>query len=414
MKEIIKKFIPPFLLDLYHFILAFFGALIYRFPSRELKVIGVTGTNGKTTVVEMISKIFEGGGYKVALANSIRFKIGEEEWPNTLRMTMPGRFKLQKFLRQAVDSGCQYAVLEVTSEGIKQYRHKFIDFEVAVFTNLAPEHIEAHGSFEKYREAKGKLFQVTKNIHIINIDDKNANYFLQFPAKKKYTYGLNQGDVNNQNLKLNLRLIGEFNIYNALAAISVGISQGIDSEICKSAVEKIKGIPGRMEEVISEPFKVIVDYAFTPNALEKVYQTLQRTKNKEQRTKMICVLGACGGGRDKWKRPVLGELAAKYCDETIITNEDPYDENPWEIIEQVAGGAFEEIRLNPRKSASIYKILDRREAIRKSLGLAKPGDIIIITGKGCEPSICLAKGKKISWDDGQVVREEFRKLKVQN
>jgi len=233
MKEIIKKFIPPFLLDLYHFILAFFGALIYRFPSRELKVIGVTGTNGKTTVLEMISKIFEGGGYKVALANSIRFKIGEEEWPNTLRMTMPGRFKLQKFLRQAVDSGCQYAVLEVTSEGIKQYRHKFIDFEVAVFTNLAPEHIEAHGSFEKYREAKGKLFQVTKNIHIINIDDKNANYFLQFPAKKKYTYGLNQGDVNNQNLKLNLRLIGEFNIYNALAAISVGISQGIDSENCR-------------------------------------------------------------------------------------------------------------------------------------------------------------------------------------
>ena len=414
MKEIIKKFIPPFLLDLYHFILAFFGALIYRFPSRELKVIGVTGTNGKTTVVEMISKIFEGAGYKVALVNSIRFKIGEKEWPNTLRMTMPGRFKLQKFLREAVNSGCQYAILEVTSEGIKQYRQKFIKFDVAVFTNLAPEHIEAHGSFEKYREAKGKLFQVTKNIHIINIDDKNANYFLQFPAKKKYTYGLNQGDVNNQNLKLNLRLIGEFNIYNALAAISVGISQGIDSEICKSAVEKIKGIPGRMEEVISEPFKVIVDYAFTPNALEKVYQTLQRTKNKEQRTKMICVLGACGGGRDKWKRPVLGELAAKYCDETIITNEDPYDENPWEIIEQVAGGAFEEIRLNPRKSASIYKILDRREAIRKSLGLAKPGDIIIITGKGCEPSICLAKGKKISWDDGQVVREEFRKLKVQN
>ena len=414
MKEIIKKFIPPFLLDLYHFILAFFGALIYRFPSRELKVIGVTGTNGKTTVLEMISKIFEGGGYKVALANSIRFKIGEKEWPNTLRMTMPGRFKLQKFLREAVNSGCQYAILEVTSEGIKQYRQKFIKFDVAVFTNLAPEHIEAHGSFEKYREAKGKLFQVTKNIHIINIDDKNANYFLQFPAKKKYTYGLNQGDVNNRNLQLNLRLIGEFNIYNALAAISVGISQGIDSEICKSAVEKIKGIPGRMEEVISEPFKVIVDYAFTPNALEKVYQTLQRTKNKEQRTKMICVLGACGGGRDKWKRPVLGELAAKYCDETIITNEDPYDENPWEIIEQVAGGAFEEIRLNPRKSASIYKILDRREAIRKSLGLAKPGDIIIITGKGCEPSICLAKGKKISWDDGQVVREEFRKLKVQN
>ena len=425
MKEIIKKFIPPFLLDLYHFILAFFGALIYRFPSRELKVIGVTGTNGKTTVVEMISKIFEGAGYKVALANSIRFKIGEKEWPNTLRMTMPGRFKLQKFLREAVNSGCQYAILEVTSEGIKQYRQKFIKFDVAVFTNLAPEHIEAHGSFEKYREAKGKLFRVTKNIHIINIDDKNANYFLKFLAREKFLYQIEDGELkikfSTQNVcaplkvpKIDLKLLGDFNFYNALAAICVGLSQKIDLRTCKIALEKIKDLPGRMELVIEKPFKVFVDYAFTPNALEKVYQTLQRTKNKEQRTKMICVLGACGGGRDKWKRPVLGELAAKYCDETIITNEDPYDENPWEIIEQVAGGAFEEIRLNPRKSASIYKILDRREAIRKSLGLAKPGDIIIITGKGCEPSICLAKGKKISWDDGQVVREEFRKLKVQN
>jgi len=429
MKEFLKKFIPSPVLDLYHFILAFFGALIYRFPSRPsgrgspeaargLKVIGVTGTNGKTTVVEMISKIFEGAGYKVALANSIRFKIGEKEWPNELRMTMPGRFKLQKFLRQAVNSGCRYAVLEVTSEGIKQYRHKFINFDVAVFTNLAPEHIEAHGSFEKYREAKGQLFQATKNIHIINIDDENAEYFLQFPAERKYTYGLNQGDVNNQNLQLNLRLIGGFNIYNALSAISVGISQGINLETCKSAVEEIEGIPGRMEIVIEKPFKVFVDYAFTPNALEKVYQTLQRTKNKEQRTKMICVLGSCGGGRDKWKRPVLGGLAGKYCNEVIVTNEDPYDEDPMEIINQVANGAFKEIsanqrtnqRTNQRQSASIYKILDRREAIRKSLGLAKPGDTVIITGKGCEPSI-VEKGKKIPWDDRKVVKEEFEKIR---
>ena len=422
MKEFIKKFIPSFLINFYHFLLAFLGALIYQFPARRLKVIGVTGTNGKSTVAEMITKIFEDSnppttlplasgeraptGYKVASLSSIKFKIGEKEWPNTLRMTMPGRLKLQRFLRQAVDSGCQYVVLEVTSEGIKQYRHKFIDFDVAVFTNLAPEHIEAHGSFEKYRETKGKLFQATKNIHIINIDDENAEYFLQFPAERKYTYGLNQGDVNNRNLQLNLRLIGDFNIYNALAAISVGISQGIDLETCKSAVEKIKGIPGRMEEVISQPFKVFVDYAFTPNALEKVYQTLS--------SKLVCVLGACGGGRDKWKRPVLGELAAKYCDKVIVTNEDPYNEDPIEIIDQVANGALKEIRVNPRsyprKSASIYKILDRREAIRKSLELAKPGDIVIITGKGCEPSICVTGGKKIPWDDREVAREEIKRL----
>jgi len=408
MKEIIKKFIPTFLLNLYHFILAFFGALIYRFPSKKLKVFGVTGTNGKTTVVEMISKILEEAGYKVALANSIRFKIGEKEWPNTLRMTMPGRFALQRFLRQAVNSGCQYAILEITSEGIKQYRHKFINFGVAVFTNLAPEHIEAHGGFERYREAKGKLFQATKNIHIINIDDENAEYFLQFPAERKYTYGLNQGDINNRNLKLNLRLIGDFNIYNALSAISVGISQGIGLETCKSAVEKIKGIPGRMELVISEPFKIFVDYAFTPNALRKVYETLQNSKFKIQNSKMICVLGAAGGGRDKWKRPVLGSLAAKYCDKVIVTNEDPYDEDPYQILSMIKSG----ITKSQFPISNFYEIIDRREAIRKALQLAKPNDVVIITGKGCEPSICLAGGKKIPWDDRRVIQEEFKKLHI--
>jgi UDP-N-acetylmuramoyl-L-alanyl-D-glutamate--2,6-diaminopimelate ligase len=409
LKELIKKFIPARLLNFYHLILAFLGALVYQFPSRQLKVIGVTGTNGKSTVVEMITKIFEKTGFPVASLSSIKFKIKEKEWINALRMTMPGRFRLQKFLRQAVDSGCQYAVLEVTSEGIKQYRHKFIDFEAAVFTNLTPEHIEAHGSFEKYREAKGKLFQATKNIHIINIDDENAEYFLKFAAKKKYTYGLSQGDVNNKNLQLSLRLIGDFNIYNALAAISVGLSQGINLETCKRAIEKIKGIPGRMEEVISQPFKVFVDYAFTPNALEKVYKTLtsQLTTNNSQ---LICVLGSAGGGRDKWKRPVLGELARKYCNEVIVTNEDPYDEDPWQIIEQVAKGAENIIinQLNQHKSA-VYKILDRREAIREALKLAKENDIVVITGKGCEPSICVASGKKIPWDDRKVVKEEFQK-----
>ena len=144
---------------------------------------------------------------------------------------------------------------------------------------------------------------------------------------------MEKGDINAQNTQFKLQLIGDFNIYNALAAICVGLSQGIDLETCQRAVEKVRGMPGRMEEVISEPFKAFVDYAFTPNALEKVYQTL-----KPQNGKMICVLGACGGGRDKWKRPVLGQIAAKYCDEVIVTNEDPYDENPTEIIEQVAKG----------------------------------------------------------------------------
>jgi UDP-N-acetylmuramoyl-L-alanyl-D-glutamate--2,6-diaminopimelate ligase len=457
MKNLIKKFVPSFLIGWYHFLLAFLGAVVYGFPSRlrqgyggqakKLKIIGVTGTNGKTTTVEMISKILEEAGYKVASLSSIKFKIGERKWPNTLKMTMPGRFQIQKFLRQAVNSRCQYVVLEVTSEGILQHRHRFINFDIAVFTNLTPEHIEAHGGLENYRAAKGKLFQATKNIHIINLDDENGKYFLNFSARQILVYTLKEHktqqyhrlvcgtvlsddfplrfSINQKEFQLNL--LGRFNIYNALAAICVGLSQNIDLEICRKAIGKVKEIPGRMEEVISQPFKVIVDYAFTPNALEQVYKTIKSSVTeppKEVRgekraklslsishqSKVICVLGACGGGRDKWKRPVLGEIAAKYCDEVIVTNEDPYDEDPMEIIEQVAQGA-EKISINQHKSA-VYKILDRREAIIKSLELAKAGDIVIITGKGCEPWICVKGGKKIPWDDRQIVREEFKKLGV--
>ncbi len=397
MKDLIKKFIPSFLLSWYHFLLAFLGAIFYAFPSRKIKVIGVTGTNGKSTVVNLITRILEEAGFRVASLSSIEFKVGKETWPNTLKMTMPGRFKIQKFLRQAVNNKCQYAVLEVTSEGIKQHRHQFINFDIAVFTNLSPEHIEAHGGFENYKKTKGKLFQTTKNIHIINIDDKNAEYFLQFPANKKYSYGLIQGDINTKNTQFKLKLIGNFNINNALAAICVGLSQKINLKTCQKAVETTEGIPGRMEKVISQPFEVFVDYAFTPNALEKVYQTL-KPKNK----KMICVLGACGGGRDKWKRPELGKLAAKYCNEIIVTNEDPYDENPMEIIEQVAKGT----------NGQAKKILDRREAIKEALELAQTGDTIVITGKGCEPWICVKGGKKIPWDDREVVREEFVNLEI--
>ncbi|MFH1582318.1 MAG: UDP-N-acetylmuramoyl-L-alanyl-D-glutamate--2,6-diaminopimelate ligase [bacterium] len=397
MKELIKKIIPLFLLSWYHFGLAFLGAFFYRFPSRQLKVIGVTGTNGKTTVVNLTANILEEAGFKVASLSSVRFKIGDKEKENTLKMTMPGRFKIQKFLKDGIKTGCKYAVLEISSEGIKQYRHKFINFEVAVITNLSPEHIESHGGFENYKKAKGKLFSSTKKVHIVNIDDKNSDYFLSFNANKKYTYGWEKGDINTKNTNFKLPLIGRFNIYNALSAICVGLSQGISLEVCQKALEKSKGIPGRMEEVISSPFKVIVDYAVTPDALEQLYKTIKETFSP---SKIIAVFGSCGGGRDKWRRPILGEIASKHCQEIIITNEDPYDEDPMEIINQVAKGM-------ERKAK---KILDRRKAIKEALQIAKQGDIVIITGKGCEPWIMEAKGKKIPWDDRQVAREEYAKL----
>lgn len=477
MKELIKKFIPNFLISWYHLKLAFWGAVFYGFPSRKLKVIGVTGTSGKSTVVDFITKILKEAGFKTASISSVRFQIGEKKWPNDLKMTMPGRFKIQKFLRQAVKVGCQYAILEVTSEGIQQHRHRFIDFDVAVFTNLTPEHIERHGSFEKYRKAKGKLFQRTKKIHIVNLDDENADYFWQFPAEEKWGYGISskfkaqssklqlksQNLINAQNcqptvqgikfsvnnIEFNLKLLGEFNIFNVLAAISIGLSQGINLETCQRAMGKVAGIPGRMEIIIREPFTVVVDYAHTPDSLRKVYETVKNlkspgwreapdspegcisnlksaTQNSPQQSslrsgatgqaKLICVLGACGGGRDKWKRPILGKLASEYCQEVIVTNEDPYDENPGQIIEEIYKGAVEEIRVNPRsyphKSASIQKILNRRQAIKKALILAKLGDTIIITGKGCEPWMCIEKGKKIPWDDRGIIREEFKKINL--
>jgi len=383
-----------------------------------MTVIGVTGTKGKSTVIEFCHQIFQEAGYKVASLSSIRFKINNKETPNLLKMTMPGRFKIQKFFKQAALSGCKYMILEVTSEGILQHRHKFINFDTAVFTNLSPEHIERHGSFKNYQLAKGNFFKVVKKTHIVNLDDEKASFFLQFPSVNKWGYsekisnrflnpnfrtihadnietseGRSVFSVNNTKIKLNL--YGKFNILNALAAICVGLSEDIDLEVSKKALEKVKEIKGRMEIIMEKPFRVIVDYAHTPDALQKVYESFYG------KSRIICVLGSAGGGRDKWKRPKMGEIAAKYCDEIIITNEDPYDEEPIEIINQVASGAKERAK----------KILDRRDAIGEALKSAKSGDTVVITGKGCESWMCISHGKKIPWDEKKIVREEFQKIK---
>ncbi len=428
MLSILRKITPKFLVGWYHLALAFVAALIYGFPSKKLVVIGVTGTNGKSTTVEMISRILETGGKKTASLSSVRFRIGDKEDRNTLKMTMPGRFFMQRFLRQSVKDGCTHAVLEVTSEGILQHRHRFIDFHTAVFTNLSPEHIERHGSFEKYREAKGQLFQIAKEVHVINLDDEHAEYFLQFSARAIFGYripGLKaRGQIAGEeklqvveavlaeeqpdgarfsvgDTEFHLNLLGVFNVSNALAAICVAVSQGIGMQACRTALEKIEKMPGRMEIVAREPFEVIVDYAFTPAALERVYKALRARLNvRVPRGKLLCILGAAGGGRDTWKRPVLGKLAGIYCDSAIITNEDPYDEDPQAIVDQVAQGA----------EGKVEKILDRREAIASALHRAGTSDIVVITGKGSEDSIAGLGGKKTPWDDRVVVKEELDKM----
>jgi UDP-N-acetylmuramoyl-L-alanyl-D-glutamate--2,6-diaminopimelate ligase len=413
IKKIIKKLVPKNAINSYHLCVAFLAALVYGFPSRKIKVIGVTGTNGKSTVINISSKLLEKGGLKVAALTSIMFKIGEREEENKLKMTMPGRFVINKFLREAVNAKCDIAIVETTSEGVVQNRHRFIDFKTAVITTLNPEHIESHGGFENYKRAKGKFFKAVKGTHIVNIDDKHAEYFLGFPAEKKITYGIRnkKADVRGENVVVtyngskfkveghdfDLKILCSFNVYNALAAIAIARSEGVSLEDCQKGIKEVKQIAGRMEKLIDEPFKVFVDYAFIPVALEKVYEFV-----KPEHGKLICVLGSCGGGRDKWKRPVLGGIADHYGDIVIVTNEDPYDEDPQGIIDEVSVGV--------KNKNKLIKIYNRRDAINKALSLADKGDVVVITGKGCEPWICWEDGRKEAWDDRKIVMEELAKL----
>lgn len=390
--------------QLYHLLLAHLGAVIYRNPSRKLFVLGVTGTKGKSSVIELINAGLEAAGEKTAISSSLRFKVGPKALPNRTNNTMPGRFFLQKFLNEAMLSGCKYALIEVTSEGISQYRHHFIDFDAAAIINLHPEHIESHGSFERYREAKLTFFRDVKDssqkkrkYFFINKDDPNAKYFIDAVSPEKVIlFGKS---------KLKTNLPGEINKYNVGLSESFLKTQGIKSAIIKRALGEFPGIPGRLEFVLRKPISVIVDYAHTPVSLEAVYKTLKKAKRSTY--KMICVLGSCGGGRDRWKRPKFGEIASEYCDRIILTNEDPYDEDPAQILREIKSG------IQADKIRATEEILERGGAIKRAVELAKKGDLVVITGKGSEPYIHLKGGHRIPWSDKEVVLGATRNLAKQ-
>ncbi|MBI2048191.1 MAG: UDP-N-acetylmuramyl-tripeptide synthetase, partial [Parcubacteria group bacterium] len=386
LKKIIPKKIFRVLEPVYHYALALFGAIFYRFPSRKIFVIGVTGTKGKTTVVELAGAMLEGAGHKTALSNSLRFKIGNESFDNMFKMTMPGRFFMQAFLRKAVNKGCEYAILEITSEGVKQFRNQYISLNALVFTNLAPEHIESHGSYEKYRDAKISIAKALEKSRkkrkfvVVNTDDREAEKFLAVHVKEKYRYSLKDAEpheLHKESLSLTLagktirsHLSGIFNIYNILAAVTCVRQLGIGDETITETLKTFRGVPGRMEYIDEgQDFTVLVDYAHTPDSLKKVYETFPHIQK-------ICVLGAAGGGRDVSKREKMGEIANTHCSRIILTNEDPYDENPLGIVHNIEKGIG-------RKISRV--IMDRREAIREALRSARVGDAVIITGKGSEP-----------------------------
>jgi UDP-N-acetylmuramoyl-L-alanyl-D-glutamate--2,6-diaminopimelate ligase len=440
LKSVIRKVVPEQLLAAYHYLLAKAAAFLYGHPSEKIVVIGVTGTNGKSTTAQFIGRMLECAGHCVGWTTTAGFKIADHEWPNDKKMTMLGRLQTQKLLREMVDAGCEYAIIETSSQGVAQFRHVGINYDLAVFTNLTPEHIEAHGGFENYKRAKGKLFaslsrlrkkeiggrEIEKTI-VVNLSDPHADYFLSFNAEKycgfaigsvgEFATRLNTSPTvatnvayesgctmfNLGDLTVHFEPIGRFYLENALAAATVVKALGVGNEELRGYIESLRGVPGRLEKINEgQPFEVIVDYAYEPFALSAAYEAVGLLPRK----RVIQVLGSAGGGRDVARRKILGQMAARKADIVIVTNEDPYDENPLAIIDEVANAAKAE---GKEEGISLFRVLDRGEAIGKAITLANDGDLVLITGKGCEPVMAVADGKKIPWDDRVAARSAIRK-----
>ncbi len=416
IKRLIPKQIFTLLQPYYHLLLAYWGNLKYHHPSKDIIVIAVTGTKGKSSTTELITHILRASGKKVASLSTIQFSIDGKIEPNMFKMTMPGRFFVQKFLREAVDAGCAYAVIEMTSEGARQFRHKFIDLDSLVFTNLTPEHIESHGSFEKYKTAKLSLAKALEESPkrpryiVSNIDDEHGQDFLNFKVEHQLPYSLKNLNLYTlhkdgislviNNATIRVPLVGLFNVYNSLAAITLAQALGISIQTIQNSLRDLPPLKGRVEHFespITAPKKVtaIVDYAHTPDSLTKLYEAFP-DKYK------VCVLGNTGGGRDTWKRPEMGMIAEKYCNQIILTNEDPYDEDPEKIVNEMRSGMT--------SKAPVQIIMNRREAIKQAIALAPAGGYVIISGKGTDPYIMGPDNTKEPWSDAEVVKELLNEI----
>lgn len=439
MKNLIKKFIPKFLLRLYHLALAYLAAFWYGYPSEKFIIIGVTGTKGKSTTANLIAQFLEMSGYRVGLTSTATMKVAEREWLSDKKMTMPGRFQLQKLLYEMVRAKCDYAIIETSSEGIEQFRSRGIHYDVVVLTNLTPEHIEAHGSYESYRVAKAKLFyqlkssskkklngRLVKKYVVLDPTISKYDFFSKIKAGEERRFYLAEQNARTQNREqeiigrvvelrsdgvifecrgktLNTHLLFEFNVRNILAAMAVCLSQGVLFEELIKMVPSLKPVPGRQEFIDEDQgFKVMVDYTYEPASMRALYENLKIISHR----RIIHVLGPTGGGRDRWRRPVLGDIAATNADIVIGTIDDPYDDDPSVILDELLAGAVKAQRAG--RAVEVLKILDRRQAIGEALRRAQTNDLVLVTGKGAEQKMALAHGQYIPWDDRQVVRELLR------
>jgi UDP-N-acetylmuramoyl-L-alanyl-D-glutamate--2,6-diaminopimelate ligase len=432
LKSLIKMVVPKFLFRLaqpiYHGLVAQIASIYFGAPSTKLFVIGVTGTAGKSTTVMMLAKILNTDGKKTGFITTAGSSNGSDNKVNKHGLSMPGGWMLQKQLSEMVANNCNFVIVECTSEGLAQNRHKGIKFQGALFTNLSPAHIDSHGSFENYRNAKGKLFdeltRTPESFIGVNLDDPNKNYFLSFSANKKFGVSMREDltkpenletfiaenisvsdkidfDVtaNNESTHISFQMFGTFNVANALLAIGAAKIVGTNFATSAKAFNSLNSIPGRMETIQAKNgATVIVDYAPEPAAMESSLRAVQMLSHK----KIIHVFGSTGGHRDVSKRFTFGEISAKFADTIIITNDDVYDSNPEEIAKNIEEGIG--LQENAKVTA-VHLILDRKEAIKTALEIAEPEDVVLITGKGSEQFLILPGNKRIQWDDRKVVKE---------
>lgn len=392
----------------------------YKKPTQALRLVGVTGTNGKTTITHIIKAILEEEGKKTGMIGTLYAKIGDQA--KKVQHTTPEAPELEEFMHLAVEKETDYVVMEVSSHALDLYRVNELDFNVAIFSNLSQDHLDFHHNMDEYKKAKLKLFKMIKaqenNYTIVNVDDDHGKNFIAETNCNTITYGLMQeADVSaidldislkgtnftvkykNHEFKVKMKLIGLFSVYNVLAAIAFALSEKIEPSIITKALTNIEGIPGRFEQVdLGQDFTVIVDYAHTPDGLENILKTSKQIAEN----RLITVFG-CGGDRDKSKRPLMGKIAAEYSNFCVVTSDNPRSEDPQAIIDDIVPG------LNMVKDSRYAIILDRKDAINHAFHLAKKGDVIIIAGKGHE-TYQLVGEKVLEFDDREIAKETLRGL----
>lgn len=422
LKQVAKQIIPAGMVrgaaNNFHFLEAALANLRHGFPAKGMRVIMVTGTNGKTTTAAYLGSILKESGKKVGVLTTAYFEINGQRFDNDQNFTVLHPNVLQSKLAEMKKHGVDTLVLEVTSHAIEQHRVWGVPCEVAVMTNLTQDHLDYHGTMEAYAATKAKLFKAKPRYIVLNHDDEWFDYFDQFPpGEQSITYGTHadadcqlkgaklhregsqaQVEIDHQTkLELVVHMPGKFNVYNAMAAASAAYVLHVGTEAIESGIEAVEGIPGRQQRVDEgQNFEVLVDYAHTPDALEQLLSSLRHMGKK--RGRVILVFGACGD-RDQGKRPIMGEVAAEYADHIIVTDEESYSEDPAEIRTMIMDGITK-----AKAEDKTEEIADRREAIAKALEMARRADTVVITGMGHE-QFRVVNGEKLPWNDAAVVRE---------